>query len=231
MDGRFKMGSAMSVVGPSQCGKTVFVTNLLKVHRYLFTTPITHIHWYCGILQPNILKQLKSEISGVEISMHQGLPDNFNIIESGNVIVLDDLMIESMSSQVVTNLFTKIVHHRNCFLINITQNLFVKGRDSKTRSLSTHYLILFNNPRDVTQVGFLSRQMNNKFLQAAFHDATEQGPYSYLLLDFHQSTPHEIRIRTRILPHEVPQYAYMTEERASLVINKRMELENNLYSQ
>jgi len=167
------------------------------------------------------MNKLKSEISGVEITIHQGLPDNFDKIKDGNIVILDDLMGESMASSEVTHLFTKVVHHRNCFLINITQNLFLKGRDSKTRSLNTHYLVLFKNPRDMTQIDYLARQMRNKYLQSAFEDATNQGPYSYILLDFHKTTPSEMRIRTRILPHEAPQYVYLSQDRANNLINKR----------
>ena len=221
MDGRFKMGSAMTVVGPSQCGKTVFVCNLLKLNEIMFTQPIGSIHWFFGVLQPDFLEYLKQEIGHVNIEGYQGLPENFDMVKTNDVVVLDDLMTESMTSPQVTNLFTKIVHHRNCFLIYITQNLFSKGRDSRTRALNTHYLTLFKNPRDSIQISFLSRQMNNHFLPSAFKDAVSQGAYSYILLDFRQETKEYMRIRTRILPHEAPQYVYMSSEAADMVINKR----------
>lgn len=225
MEGRLKMGSAMSVVGPSQCGKTVFIINLLKVHKLLFTEPVAQIHWYTGIFQHDLMKKLKSEIADInEISVYQGIPTNFEKIGERNIIVLDDLMLESEKSISVTHLFTKTVHHKNCFLINIAQNLFLKGRDSRTRSLSTHYLILFKNPRDMTQIGFLSRQMNNKFLKEAFFDAVGLAPYSYLFLDFHQKTPEAMQVRTRILPHESPQYAYVRPESVAEIINNRADV-------
>lgn len=221
MEGRFKMGSSLSIVGPSQSGKTVFVCNLLKVHDFMFTSPVNKIHWFCGIAQHELMKRFRSEIASLDLNEYQGLPENFDMVTAGDIVVLDDLMEESMKSTVVTHLYTKIVHHRNCFLINISQNLFHKARDSRTRSLNTHYLILFNNPRDATQIEHLSRQMKNKFLPKAFTNATSQGPYSYIMLDFRQETPDEMRIRTRILPHEVPQYAYMKPEKANDIINKR----------
>ena len=213
MDGRFRMGSTMSVVGPSQSGKTVFVCNLLKFNQLLFSTPINRIHWFFGVLQPEVIKRLKQKING-ELIPYEGLPDNFDMVKTNDIIVLDDLMAESMASSQVTNLFTKIVHHRCCFLIYITQNLFQKGRDNRTRALNTHYLVLFKNPRDSIQITCLSRQMNSPFLPSAFEDAMSKGPYSYILLDFRQETPDHLRIRSRILPHEAPQYVYMSPQAA-----------------
>lgn len=218
MDGRFQMGSAMSVVGPTQCGKTVFVCNLLKLNDIMFSKSINNIYWFFGILQPEFLKQLNQKI-GKQVKGYQGLPKNFDMVNSNDVIVLDDLMAESMASPMVTNLFTKVVHHRQCFLIYITQNLFQRGRDNRTRALNTHYLVMFKNPRDVIQLSYLSRQMNNQFLPAAFKDAIEQGPYSYILLDFRQETFEYMRIRSRILPQEAPQYVYMSLDAAEKVIN------------
>ena len=226
MDGRFQMGSAMTVVGPSQCGKTVFVCNLLKLNKIMFTQPIGSIHWFFGVLQPDFLEYLKEEIGNTNIEGYLGTPDDFNMVQANDIVVLDDLMAESMTSPQVTNLFTKIVHHRGCFLIYITQNLFSKGRDSRTRALNTQYLVLFKNPRDSIQISLLSRQMNNHFLPAAFKDAVSQGAYSYILLDFRQETKEYMRIRTRILPHEAPQYAYMSPETADMVINKRKTEDN-----
>ena len=40
-----------------------------------------------------------------------------------------------------------------------------------------------------------------KILQEAFDDATVD-PYSYLLMDFRQDTPENLRLRTKIFPGE-----------------------------
>ena len=62
-------------------------------------------------------------------------------------------------------------------------------------SLNAHYLVLFKNPRDVTQISTLGRQMyvaRSKFLVEAFKDATAK-PFGYLLLDLKADTPEIIR--------------------------------------
>ena len=70
----------------------------------------------------------------------------------------------------------------------------------KLCSLYSHYLVLFKNPRDQTQINYLSRQMypkNNKFMDEAYLDATSI-PYGYFFIDLKQSTPDDYRIQTNI---------------------------------
>jgi len=71
--------------------------------------------------------------------------------------VLDDLMSET--NELVANTFTKLLHHRNVSVIHLTQNLFDKNKYAQTISLNAHYLVLFKNPRDVTQFATLARHM------------------------------------------------------------------------
>ena len=86
----------------------------------------------------------------------------------------------------------------------LTQNLFPPRKLSRTISLNSHYMIIFKNPRDSLGISTLARQMyphNTNFLLQSFQDATKK-PYGYLLLDLHQLTPENMRLRTNILPGE-----------------------------
>ena len=65
-------------------------------------------------------------------------------------------------------------------------------------------MFVFKNPRDALGISTLARQMypnNTKFLLESFQDATIK-PYGYLLMDLHQLTPENMRVRTNILPGE-----------------------------
>jgi hypothetical protein len=71
-------------------------------------------------------------------------------------------------------------------------------------AIFTHYLVLFKNPRDTSQIAHLGRQMfpeRVKYFREAFADATSQ-PYGYLLVDLKTTTPHVLRLRTDIFPDE-----------------------------
>ena len=62
-------------------------------------------------------------------------------------------------------------------------NLFPKNKESRTISLNSQYIVVFKNPRDVSQTTTLAKQMypgRVKFVQEAFADATST-PYGYIL--------------------------------------------------
>ena len=65
-------------------------------------------------------------------------------------------------------------------------------------------MLIFRNPRDSLGITTLARQMypkNADYLLESYNDATKR-PYGYLLLDLHQLTPADVRLRTNILPNE-----------------------------
>ena len=121
-------------------------------------------------------------------------------LKPGDVIVIDDLYQEANNEKEFNNLFTKISRHGRVTFIFITQNLFHQGGQNTTRNLNIQYLVLFKNPRDATVVDFVSRQAfrnNRLFLIDAFRDATSI-PHGYLFLDFTQTCPDKLRVRTDI---------------------------------
>ena len=137
------------------------------------------------------------------VEFHEGLPDVRQFDgRSRTLLILDDLMAEADDS--VANVFTKISHHRDVSVIFLTQNLFHKNKHMRTISLNAHYLVLFKNPRDVTQFATLARQMYSKnwhFAVEAFNDATSQ-PHSYLHIDLKSNTDEQYRLRTNIFQDE-----------------------------
>lgn len=65
-------------------------------------------------------------------------------------------------------------------------------------------MIVFKNPRDSLGIATLACQMypkNTQYLLESFYDTTSTA-YGYLLLDMHQLTSDNIRLRTNILPGE-----------------------------
>jgi len=190
------------IAGPTGSGKTEFIFKLL-VHQNKLLHPTPDNIYYCySIWQTRFLDFQK--VNPV-IEFIEGLPniDEFNA-SNKKLLILDDLMREANDDSNVLDLFTKGSHHLNLSIILITQNLFGKGKNARTISLNSHYLILYKNPRDKTQISYLARQMypkNSKFLEEAYHDATK-APHGYLLIDLKQATPDELRVQTNIFPHE-----------------------------
>ena len=73
-------------------------------------------------------------------------------------------------------------------------------------------MVLFQNPRDNTQVVNLAKQMYPgciQYMQEAFRDATSV-PHGYLFVDLKQSTPEYLPLRSNTIPDSgTYQYAYI----------------------
>ena len=98
----------------------------------------------------------------------------------------------------VVDFFTKISHQRNLSVVYLTHNIFYKNKQSRTPSLNSHYLFLFKNVRDASQMANLTRQMyhgKSAFMIEAFKNAMS-APYRYLLIDLKQETDDKFRLRT-----------------------------------
>ena len=196
MDPRFKHPFTAVLAGPTGSGKTEFIKKLLTNIKALIT-PVPHTILVCyGEWQAayNDMKQY-----GLNIEFTEGLP-NFDTLTGGEpkLIIIDDLMGET--NEQITRLFTKGSHHKNISVIHIVQNLLSKNKEQRTINLNCHYMILFKNPRDSSQIIHLAKQMyprNVQFMQEAYKLATS-NPFSYLLVDLKQDTPENLRLRSDI---------------------------------
>ena len=80
-------------------------------------------------------------------------------------MIIDDLVQET--NETVANKFTKGSHHGNISVVFLAQNLFPKNKFARTMSLNAHCMVLFKNPRDVSQFANLAKQMYPKSSQLA----------------------------------------------------------------
>ena len=185
------------VAGPSGSGKTHFVKKFIENANLIMNPPPLNITYCYGAYQA-----MFDEMSAVEF--HEGLPDH-KTLQPRTLLIIDDLMTEA--DQRVTNIFTKHSHHQGVSVMFLTQNIFYKG--ARTMSLNAHYLVLFKNPRDASQITFLARQifpLKSKFMIEAYEDGTS-GPYSFLVLDLKPTTSDKMRLRSGIFPGDA-HYAY-----------------------
>lgn len=193
---------SMVVSGPSNSGKTHFVSSLIENADKIFSVKIDNLVYIYACWQPMFDHLLKI----CPINFIQGLPtsladDSILPVSSNNLLIIDDLMNDACNNLEVQKVFTQYVHHRNLSCIYLMQNLFIQGKASRTISLNTNYMVLFKNSRDTYQISLLARQMypgNVRYFLQAFKDATSR-PYGYLLIDFKAVTPDCFRLRADIL--------------------------------
>lgn len=202
----FKHPFTCLVSGPTQSGKTHFTVQVLKSIAKIIKPRPTRVVWCHGQSQKGL-----------------GLPDFVEVEEGLDVVdtiegreptllILDDLMQEAAEAKSISSLFTKGSHHKDLSVIMLVQNMFHQGKFMRTISLNSHYMVLFKNPRDAGQIRHLSAQLfpgNVKFLASAYKQATSR-PHGYLVLDFTQDTPDDLRVLSDILPGEEGYY-YVSE--------------------
>ena len=202
-DVTLKHPSRIIIFGPSGSGKTKFVEKLLYYMKDLFGYNFDRIIYYSGESFPDIDK-----IHGILIEKVHNLPENFvdYLDESKrNILIIDDNMHRIGNDIKFSDLFTMKSRHRNITVIMIVQNLFPRAKFMRDISTNANYIVLMSNPREKHQINVLNNQVcgkNSHFIREAFDDATENKPYRYLLLDFNQTTPEELRVRTNIFPNE-----------------------------
>ncbi|KAL5014974.1 hypothetical protein ScPMuIL_009244 [Solemya velum] len=189
------------VTGPTCCGKTYFLTELLQKIKSKIRPCPQRITWLYKRWQPLydvILKTVVPRvefIKGVPVNLEQ---DSFLNPAVRNLIVLDDMVTEAAKDLRVTDLFTEGSHHRNLSVIALNQNLYFSKDPTQRRNC--HYLVLFNNPVDKQPIMSLARQMfpaHPKILLRCFEEAVSQ-PYGNLVIDLKPTTPEHLRMRTDI---------------------------------
>ena len=126
--------------------------------------PLERIVWCYSQWQPAYTQML---VAMPNIEFVKGIPraleqDSYFDVNKRNLIVFDDQMIDASKDKRIVNLFTRSSHHRNLSVIYIVQNLFHQGKGSRSKSLNSHYLVLFKNPRDKLQTLTLAKQMYSR---------------------------------------------------------------------
>ena len=201
MEIKFIHPFTLLVAGPTNSGKTELVKRIVKHVEDLIKPVPSEIVWSYSEFQDSYFELQKLP----NVQFCDGIPDLEYFKTTKHIprlLILDDLMHMSDSSK-LTQLFTNGSHHNNISVINIVQNIFYSGL--RTARVNSQFLILLKNPSDNLQISTLARQLfpkNPKHLLEAYADATTV-PHSYLLLDLHQQTLDNLRLRTKIFPGEI----------------------------
>jgi hypothetical protein len=210
MDLRLKHPFTAVVAGPTSCGKSVFVENVIRKTTEVVDTIFSDILWCYSKWHPELIDIDQTVI--FQEGLEELTREDFS---KPRLIVIDDLMKECNSS--VVDLFTRGSHHTNVSVIYITQNLFHQGKGQREISLNAHYLVFFKSPRDSAQISHLARQVfpnEPKFVVESYKDATAI-PHGYLLFDLTQSTSDDCRCRTNIFGEQPPGYTIVYQSKAN----------------
>jgi predicted ATPase len=216
-DTRLKTPFNCIISGASKSGKTTLVRNLLMISEHIFTNKPAHVICYYKFMQDIYRDMHSAGLINELISLDDEEFTYGNILEkikpyqntNGSLIIFDDTMTEI--SDDFEQVFTNLSHHQNTSVIFITQNLFYNDKSYRTMSLNADYFFIMKNARDKLQITNLAKQFcpgNSTYVTQSFMDATK-SPFSYLLIDFTQKAPDNLRLRSKIFPHEAPYTVYI----------------------
>lgn len=220
MDTRWRHPFSAILAGPSNCGKSYFIKNLLENTQTTLNVVFDNIVFFYACWQTMYTDMLKRYPF---IKFVEGLPSNLADDEllplnKNNLVIVDDLMSDACNDKEMAHAFTRYVHHRNLSIIYIMQNLFCQGKSSRTITLNAKYIVLFKNPRDKLQIAILARQMypgKASFFMEAYEDATKV-PYGYLVVDLNTDTLESCRLRTGLFPPDLPACYVMKSRKKSI---------------
>jgi len=201
---KWRHPSNIWIAGPTQSGKTRFTQKLLRHRKHLFDPPVKSVVFVYSTWQKTY-DEIKRE--DPTVMWIQGLPDDpFKYFEKGGngLLVLDDAMSEMRDrAEHVSRWFTRGSHHKNVSIACLVQNLFPKH--FREISLNAHILVLFNNPRDKSQiVRFVGQAFpgQTRRIQTALTVAHSR-PYRPLVINMHQTTPDALSLTMDIFPEDL----------------------------
>ena len=134
------------ILGPSNCGKTHFVSKFIKNLDCLISPSPERIVWCYSIWQ--------KAYDLIKADFIQGIPD-FDYFDGRPTLVIIDILMGERNNTVM-KFFTRGSHHLNLTIFYLVQNLFFQG--IRTISLNSQIVVLFKNSRDSGQLSFFARQ-------------------------------------------------------------------------
>ena len=197
-DIRLKENFKIFVSGPSRCGKTFFISELLEnIVSFAKDPPETILYIY-KIWQTKF-DEMKSVVDGF-------IKDNENIVQQikeiargQRVFVIFDDLINSKSLVDIATLFTVDGRHMNMSMAFLTQRMFVNNEHFRQISQNCDYFCVFKNPRNSSEIRTLAQQLTPGSLDLIeiYKEATK-NPFSYLLINLTQECDPRVKYLSHI---------------------------------
>lgn len=213
----FKAPTSMILVGPSMCGKSTFIKNLIVQRDKIIDGDIKKVYYCC----PN-KNYAPIEIMAMnDVEVIEGLPD-VQDLSTNSLLILDDFMLHL--DKRIAEIFTVSCHHKNITVVLAVQNLYNRSCPwMRDISLNTQQIVIFRTLRELAQLNIFFHQIsphNHKNLVTLYKEATLE-PYTYLIFDFAQKCNNLLRIKTNIFNNGSVFECYATDSQ----INKETEKE------
>ena len=166
----------MAVCGPSCCDKTELIFQMLL--RITFYPKFKSIYYFYQHEQPKI-SSIERNLS-IFFTKFSGF-DFISLLENC-LLVFDDSGEKIFIAKEISE-FATAGRHRNISIIYVKHNLFQQSKWSRTIDLNSTHIILLKSPREIQQITYIGKQLNNtSFLKESYKLATKL-PFGHLLID------------------------------------------------
>ena len=188
--------------GPSRCGKTFFVANLVQNLTSICKSVPTNIIYVYKVWQPKY-----DEIRGfvrVYLKEQEGLIDKIRNLcsEEATLVIFDDL-INSKTLKEIADLFVVDGRHLNMSIIFLSQRLFVNDEYFRQISGNCDYFCVFRNPRKVNEIRELAKQLTPGGLDLLdIYKMATHEPYSYIFINLTQECPDILKYTSHLFNYD-----------------------------
>ena len=203
-DIRLKENFKLFLVGPSACGKSVFIQNLLQNISTVSKRNPTKIIYVYKVWQPLYEDMNLQGLVHLFIKEDENLAEKLKMETIGetSLIVFDDL-INSKNLGEISNLFVVDGRHSNYSMIFTSQRMFVNNEYFRQISNNCDYFVVFKNPRNYSEIRTLAQQLTpiNLELLEIYTKATTE-PYSYLFINLTQECDERIKFLSHLFDYD-----------------------------
>ena len=184
----------ISLVGPSETGKSQLICNWLKIGT--FQPKFDKICFFYQHSQP-LYDVMRKEFENLEFV--RGVNFEFIVSVKNNgtkyLLIFDNSCEEICNSKAFVDIATA-GRHRGLSTIYIKHNLFHQSKLGRDVEIQNTHIVLFKSPRDVMQVTTLSTQLGlGSEIVDWYRDATSV-PFGHLLIDLSPRTDDLLRYCT-----------------------------------
>ena len=169
-----KIGTAMMLAGPTSCGKSTFVKNLIMSRNILFAESSLNVYIVCSNVQNMYEDMVKNK--NVKKIFYE-MPSKEEILKiakigrktGGTILILDDLLSEiAKNNMLIQEIFTEMAHHNKLTVIlcvcvtGVDIGLKMKFRTLSSRSSKKRFVYtytLFKSTSGLTKFPSLSSLM------------------------------------------------------------------------
>ena len=201
-DIRLKENFKLFISGPSRCGKTFFISNLILNIDSFSKEPPEQI-----ILIFSVWQWKYDEMRSI---VHHFIKDDEDIfikiqeISHGKrtLVVFDDCM-NSTSLPTIAKLFTVDSRHMGLSLVFLSQRLFKNDESFRQITRNSDYYCIFKSVRDVCEIRTLAQQMTPGNLELVdIYQKAMKNPWSYLFIDLTQECDEDLRYRYDLFKYD-----------------------------